>query len=158
MLQSALLAVIASAAVITVCHGAEPEDFKPEMIISLERAALDRWGKGDLQGFVELYATDVTYFDPYQKKRIDGLEAMKELLTPLAGKWTIPRYELIDPRVQRHAGVALLTFNLVNYDEAGKITNRWNATEVYCLIKGKWRIVHSHWSYTTPERKQAATE
>lgn len=39
-------------------------DFKPETIIALERAALDRWGKGDPKGFLETYAPDVTYFDP----------------------------------------------------------------------------------------------
>jgi ketosteroid isomerase-like protein len=33
-------------------------------IVMLERAALDRWGNGDPSGFLELYATDVTYFDP----------------------------------------------------------------------------------------------
>jgi hypothetical protein len=29
------------------------DDFKPETIIALERAAIDRWGKGDPQGFLE---------------------------------------------------------------------------------------------------------
>ena len=31
-------------------------------ILMLERAALDRWGKGDPGGFLELYAADITYF------------------------------------------------------------------------------------------------
>ena len=158
MLKSALLAVMASATVDAVRRGGGPDDFNPEAIISQERAALDRWGKGDPQGFVELFATDVTYFDPYQKRRTDGLEAMKGLLAPLANKWTIPRCEMIGAKVQRHANVALLTFNLLNYDAAGKATSRWNATEVYCLIGGKWKIIHSHWSYTTPELKQAGAQ
>jgi ketosteroid isomerase-like protein len=31
---------------------------------------------------------------------------------------------------------------------------RWNATEVYSRIDGRWRIVHSHWSYVKPDLKQ----
>ena len=38
--------------------------------IALTRAALDRWGKGDIQGLLDLYAPDVTYFDPVQKSLI----------------------------------------------------------------------------------------
>ena len=45
-------------------------------ILRLERAALDRWGKGDPGGFLDLYAADITYFDPVTAKRIDGHQAM----------------------------------------------------------------------------------
>lgn len=31
---------------------------------------------------------------------------------------------------------------------------RWNSTEVYSRVAGKWRIIHSHWSYTKPDIKQ----
>jgi hypothetical protein len=34
------------------------------------------------------------------------------------------------------------------------VVSRWNSTEVYRRIDGKWRIVHSHWSFTKPEVKQ----
>lgn len=157
MLKSILLGMVAMAAVKTACGGG-PGKFDPETVVALERAALDRWSKGDPQGFLDLYTGDVTYFDPYQKARIDGLAAMKELYAPLVGKWTIARYELTGAKVQHHANVALLTFNLVNYDGTGKPTSRWNATETYCLIAGKWKIIHSHWSYTTPELKQAGAQ
>ena len=69
---------------------------------------------------------------------------------------------MIEPKVQHHGDVALLTFNLVNY---GKLLNRsesvlasWNSTEVYSRIAGKWRIIHSHWSYTKPELKQTGLQ
>ena len=42
----------------------------------LERSALDRWGKGDPSGFLELYATEITYFDPLTATRIGGHQAM----------------------------------------------------------------------------------
>ena len=36
-------------------------------IIEMERTALDRWGQGDPTGFLEISATDVSYFDPQPK-------------------------------------------------------------------------------------------
>src|SRR6266567_2210218 len=52
-------------------------------IIALERGALDRWGKGDPQGYLELYAPDITYFDPTQERRVDGAAAMQTLYGPI---------------------------------------------------------------------------
>jgi hypothetical protein len=48
-----------------------------DQILMLERSALDRWGKGDPGGFLELYAADITYFDPLSAARIDGHQAME---------------------------------------------------------------------------------
>jgi hypothetical protein len=39
----------------------------------MERAALDRWGKGDPEGYLELMARDVTYFDPTSSDRTSVL-------------------------------------------------------------------------------------
>ena len=130
-------------------------------IVALERSALERWITGDPQGYLNIYAPEVTYFDPFREKRVDGLEAMKTLFAPMKetqSPISDPRYEMIDPKVQRHGDVALLTFNLVNY---GKLPNqpetvlaRWNSTEVYSRIGGQWKIIHSHWSFIKPEIKQ----
>jgi hypothetical protein len=50
-----------------------------------------------------------------------------------------------------------LTFNIVNYgaqlSRGPACTKRWNVTEIYRLIDGQWKIVHSHFSYTQPELK-----
>jgi len=40
------------------------DDDPSETIIAMERAALDRWGRGDSPGFLEISAPDVVYFDP----------------------------------------------------------------------------------------------
>ena len=79
---------------------------------------------------------------------------MKNLKLP----FTDACYEMTEPKVQRHGDVALLTFHLVNY---GKLPNRsesvlarWNSTEISCRSDGKWKIIHSHWSYIQPELKQ----
>jgi len=34
-------------------------------IIAMEKAALKRWGRGVPDGFLEICAPDVVYFDPY---------------------------------------------------------------------------------------------
>jgi len=36
-------------------------------LLALETAAVDRWGAGDPDGFLELSDDDVTYFDPWQE-------------------------------------------------------------------------------------------
>ena len=129
-------------------------------IISLERAALDRWGKGDPSVYLELFEPDITYFDPMQKRRVDGAQAMTELFEPIAGKIRVDRYDLLHPAVQHGGDLAVLTFNLVSYrtdDGVERAIARWNATEVYRHSTAGWRIAHSHWSYTTPELKDAVS-
>ena len=132
-----------------------------EELIALERSALDRWIKLDPEGYFALYRSDITYFDPYTEKRVDGLEAMQARLAPMkAAKLPFhdPRYEIVDPKVQRVGNVTVLTFNLVNYgmiqDQPESVLARWNSTEVYAQDHGKWKIVHSHWSYIKPQVKQ----
>ena len=129
----------------------------PETIIALERGALDRWGKGDPQGYVDIYAPDITYFDPMLDKRVNGLTAMREYLKPIAGKVHVDSYEMIDPKVQQTGDIAVLTFNLLSHARtpAGQpIDVRWNSTEVYRRSQGEWRIAHSHWSFTRPALAQ----
>jgi ketosteroid isomerase-like protein len=131
-----------------------------EELVALERSALDRWIIFDPDGYLGLYAPDVTYFDPTTQRRVAGLTAMQTRLAPMKTMkppFSDPRYELIEPRVQRHGDVALLTFNLINYgklsDGAERELARWNSTEVYSRVNGQWKIIHSHWSYTQPQEK-----
>lgn len=132
------------------------------IIIALERAALDRWGQGDPGGYLELYAADVTYFDPVQPARVDGRDAMTALYAPFVGQIRVDRYDLIAPMVQRHGEVAVLTFNLVSYQTApdGReaAVARWNATAVYRRDGGAWRSIHAHWSFIQPELKAPVSE
>ena len=151
-----LLSVIA--VVISSAWAQAAEALQPDAIIALERAALDRWGKGDPQGYLESYAPEVTYFDPIGEGRVDGIAAMKEYLNPLTGKIRIDHYEMIRPKVQRHGDVAVLTYNLVSHakrPDGESIVVRWNSTAVYAHSAGKWKIIHSHWSFTRPDPKQA---
>lgn len=115
-------------------------------IIDMERAALDRWGKGDPSGFLEISASDVVYFDPFLDHRIDGLESLTSYYETLRGKIRIDRDELICPNVQMCGEAAVLTFNYVSY--TGKTQMRWNCTEVYRRQGDHWRIIQTHWSIT----------
>ena len=129
-----------------------------DTIIALERAALDRWGRGDPQGYIETFAPEITYFDPFTERRIDGIEGMKAMLQPLV-EIKIESYEMLNPRVQQSGDVAVLSFNLASHTrnpDGSPRTVRWNSTEVYRRVVGKWKIVHNHWSFTKPELKQPA--
>jgi ketosteroid isomerase-like protein len=122
-------------------------------VIALERAALDRWGKGDPTGFLETYAPEITYFDPGVERRLDGHAALSDYYRPFTGKVNIPRYEMIGPRVQRHGDVAVLTYNLRSESlqpDGKQVTRRWNSTSVYARMGRDWKMIHSHWSLTTP--------
>jgi uncharacterized protein (TIGR02246 family) len=127
-----------------------------EEIIAMEKAALERWGQGDPQGLLDIYAPEITYFDPVQEKRIDGIEPLKKIYAAIAGKIKVGRYDMIDPKVQWHGEVAVLTYNLVDDvlqqpDGPGNVRVAWNSTQVYARVDGKWRIIHSHWSFIKPE-------
>ena len=70
-----------------------------DQIVMLERGALDRWGKGDPGGFLEVYAPDITYFDPVTATRIDGHQATVDYNRPWAGKIHVARYEMLREQV-----------------------------------------------------------
>ena len=115
-------------------------------LIALESAALERWGNGDPAGFLEICAPDVVYFDPYQEKRIDGLDALTQFYKTIWGMVDFDHFELLNPLVQVGGDLAVLTFNFVSY--AGDNESRWNCTEVYRFDDNRWQIIQTHWSYT----------
>ena len=153
--------LLVSAASIMLSTAVTAQEFRPETIIALERGAMDRWGRGDPQGFIEIFADEVTYFDPSTERRVDGIEAMRALFAPIAGLVKLSRYEILNPDVYRRGDLAVLSYNLVTYSQkpdGGPQVTRWNTTEAYALIGGKWKIVHSHFSLTKPQPAKAATE
>ena len=132
-------------------------------LVGLEKAALDRWIRRDPKGYLDLYAADVTYFDPFTESRLDGIEALRAMLSGLPSApnaVTNPRYEIIGAKVQPYGEVAILTFRVVSYGTLpGRPESplaRWNSTETYRRIEGRWKIVHSHWSFTKPDLKPPA--
>ena len=121
-----------------------------QAIIAIEKEILTRWGKGDPFGYVDHAAPEVTAFDPPLEKKLKGIQALKDFLAPIKGQISVPRFEMQNLSVQVYGEVGVLTYNLVNYDKEDNVISRWNSTEVYRYIEGKWRLAHSHWSLTQP--------
>lgn len=146
LLSSALLLAISS---IFGQNKNTKDDALANKIIAMEKAALEEWNKGNPDSFLQIYAEDYTYFDPYLKKRVDGFSAIKELYDGIKGQASVDRYEMVDPVVQLAKDIAVLTFNLYSY--SGDKVYPWNCTEVYKLQPNKeWKIIHTHWSYIRP--------
>jgi len=153
MRSVSLIVVTLWAALASVDRARSDDAARSNEVISIERAALDRWGHGDPSGFLDIYAPEVTYFDVATERRLDGHAAMSDYYRPITGKVKISRYEMIGPKVQRHGDVAVLTYNLSSeaVQPDGKlVTVRWNSTSVYARLGRDWKIVHSHWSLTAP--------
>jgi len=126
-----------------------------EAVLASERAINDRWNKGDVDGALEAYSEDVTYFDPLTERRLEGREAVGAYFREFfQGKLNILRNELPNPQVIVSDGgdMAVVHYNLVNIVPDGtggeKVGTPWNSTQVYRLIDGAWRVVHVNWSFT----------
>jgi ketosteroid isomerase-like protein len=120
-----------------------------QAILAVEQAAFERWAKGDLEGFLEASDPELTYFDPFLEKRLDGLPALSALYGTIQGKFHVDRWEMIDPKVVVSGDMGVLTFNFASYRDGRAV--RWNTTEVYRRGNGQWKIVHTHWALTRPE-------
>ena len=154
--------VIALMALVAAGWSAPPAEDASAQIIALERGALDRWGKGDPDGYIEIYDPEVTYFDPFTERRLDGLEAIKTMLEPIRGKVRVSKSDMLHPKVVQRGDLAVLSFNLVSYQKKPDGTEPpvalWNSTAVYRRTGGTWTSVHVHWSFLKPELKAPVSE
>jgi ketosteroid isomerase-like protein len=128
-----------------------------KIIVAKEKMILDEWGKGHTMIFSDNSSDEITYFDPSLEKRLDGKTEFIELLKPIENTFTIIKYEMLNPKVQVHGDIAILSYNLVDYSKnqyGDEQKSLWNTTEVYKRLKNDWKIIHSHWSLTKPELKQ----
>lgn len=116
-----------------------------QTVLKLEHDALVRWSAGDPSGFLEICAPKVTYFDPFISKRLDGLAALRDYYEGLRGKIHAASFEILNPIVQLHGTVAVLSYNF-SCIIAPDRELRWNCTEVFQDTEGDWQIIHTHWS------------
>ncbi len=125
-------------------------------IIAMERDALERGAKGDVDAFINISDPDVVYFDAAIDQRIDGLAALKEyyhsVCRPPEEEYEI---ELINPKVQATGDVAVLTFNFRSVGRRTGKVQLWNCTEAYRKAEQGWRIFQTHWSWTKPRLESA---
>lgn len=116
-------------------------------LLALETAAMDRWGAGDPDGFLELSDDDVTYFDPWLERRIDSKADLTRVYDRIRGQVHIESYEFRAPSVTAAGDMAVLSYQFVSTGSEGQM--RWNTTEVFRRSRERgWRIVHTHWSLT----------
>jgi ketosteroid isomerase-like protein len=121
-----------------------------QLIISLEKEALEAWNQGDPDAYLRLYADDYTYFDPSLERRLDGYDAIQAYYDKVRGHVNVDKYAMLNPEVQIiDSSAAVLSFNLHSHERDDFY--RWNCTEVYRREdNGQWKIVHTHWSYIMP--------
>ena len=135
-------------------HTAHTGTDVPALILALERAALDRWGRGDPSGYLEISAPDVVYVDPFVERPVHGLDALRAYYAPFRGLIRIDRDEILNATVQHWGETAVLTYDFHSW--GSETERRWHCTEVYRLRDGAWRIVQTHWSLVQPLGPPAA--
>ncbi len=121
-------------------------------IVGLEKAALDRWLKGDTSGYADLWSKDsFSYFDAVVKERVDSHAEIMKFLAAIDGKLFADGYDFRKPRVQFSPDMemAILTYQL--FAKSTLMDMAYNCIEVYRLESdGKWRVAHSTWSCIRP--------
>jgi ketosteroid isomerase-like protein len=122
-----------------------------DQILSMEKAAMERWRNGDPMGFLELCSPAICYTDPGQVKPIIGLNDYSVFMKGLIGQIHYHKSEFSEPKVVMVGEAALLSYNYRStvLTAEGKVDSQtpWNCTEVYFKEGGAWRIVHNHWSF-----------
>ena len=118
-----------------------------DLIIEKERTALDQWAEGNMLGYIQSFANDVTYFDDIgASQRMDGLDVVTQYATTLQGQIPKHRYELVNPKVQVVGDVAILTLRYHPFSLEGNPLTPWKATSIYNRTNGEWKVIHQHWS------------
>lgn len=128
----------------------EEERQLAEYVISLERAALDKWFNGDTSGYEQLWSKrSFTYFDSVSDKRIDDHETIAQFLKTIDGKLFAKSYDFRVPRVQIGKDMVVLTYQL--FADTILINMAYNCIEVYRKEdNGEWHVIHSTWSFIRP--------
>jgi ketosteroid isomerase-like protein len=126
------------------------------IIFRLEDGAMEQWRQGNPMRWAEISADEISYIDPNLVSPIIGIEAYRKYLRGLIGKISYDASEYVKPRVALYGNAAVLTYNYHSLcrgeNGALKRTSFWNTTEVYGMREGRWKIVHSHWSYIEGKR------
>lgn len=120
------------------------------LLDKLRTALVPYFGESDPSGYVEMYANNITYFDPWCDGKLAG-DAAREHLMGMAGSIPLLGYEIMNPSVDVAGNAAVLTLNMQLLDpESGTQVAVWNTTQVHDLAASGWPLVHAHWSYAVP--------
>jgi len=117
-----------------------------EIILSLEREALDNWSNGNPHGYLKHAASDITYFDDIGAQNRLGLESwdtyaktLKEMIPP-------HKYQMVEPKTQVYGDTVILTYLYHPSTADGEPLTKWRATVVYSNIESDWKMVHANWT------------
>lgn len=128
----------------------DEDEVLTELRADLDRG-LERWYSGDPFGYAELYAEDLTYFDPGTVTSLQGIESLRAYYEPLVDRFHIDRYETDDFTLQLYGEIAILTFTLSEYAAGDDPTVVWKVTHGYRQVDGDWRVIHGHFSQVVAE-------
>ncbi|MEQ6167771.1 MULTISPECIES: DUF4440 domain-containing protein [unclassified Ekhidna] len=117
-------------------------DVREAIILSIMDNAVKEWYEGKSQGYVAIYADEITYFDPGTNGR--RIESKDELAKVFAERNTAATYEIMNPAFQHSDDLSVLTYQIVQ--DFNGITLQWNCTEVYAEVDGNWQVIHGHFS------------
>lgn len=82
-------------------------------IIALEKDAPDKWFKGDVSGYREIWSKrSFSYFDIVRAHRIDTYEEISKFLDETEDRLYAETYDFLHPRVQFGADIAILIYQL----------------------------------------------
>lgn len=113
------------------------KDYTPEqkiladMVIALEKDALDKYFQGDMSGFLDLWSKkNFTYFDANRVVRADTYEEVEEFLNKyVSGRMHAESYNFFAPRVQFGEDMAVLTYQL--HADTSLIEMHYNVIEIF---------------------------
>lgn len=128
----------------------EEEKKLAEQLIDMEKAALDKWFKGDSMGYRALWSKrSFSYFDAVCENRIDNHADISKFVQQVVdGKLYADSYDMRNARVQAGSDMAVLTYQL--YAKTTLIDMRYNCIEVFQYEEDGWHVVHSTWSIIRP--------
>jgi len=132
-------------------------------LLDLVHRSLQCIWDGDTEAYRALTAEDVSFYEWYiSPQRIDGLDFhLREIAVHaqvLAGDTGQIEYEILQPRIQRYDGTAIVSYTLLvrAISEAGVRHKSHNESRVYhnfgTVNEPLWKLVHCHKSpIATPD-------
>lgn len=121
-----------------------------ELIINLEKSALDKFFNGDMSGYRDLWSKhSFTYFDAVVTERVESYAGIEGFLNTIEGKLHADKYDFRSPRVQFGLDMAVLTFQLFAKTNINDL--QYNCVEVFQKeTNGEWHVIQSTWSFIRP--------
>jgi len=124
-----------------------------ETLIDFEQQIQWQWSCGDLNGYMEALADDVTYVDPLANQFLHGREAVRAHFKRImpGGPTGIVRQEYHkETALALSEDEVLLVFNFTTYKKNDKgeeeVFLSWNMSLIFRKTDDRWLLKHGHLS------------